>query len=311
MVEKILAIQGDSFKNLNIITDTTFLLALEAQRRNYKIYWYETKDINFINSKLMADICHIRFLENSKTYFKFISKKRFELRKSKVIFIRQNPPFNMDYVTSTLFLDTIKNNVKIVNNPTSIRNISEKLFSINFIKLMPPTIFTKDLNEIIQFIKINRKIVLKPVHGYAGKDIIYISCVTNKKKIINHLKKFGHVMAQKYLPGIKYGDKRVFIINGEVKGAISRIPTSNSILSNLSQGGKAVKTTLSHKETKVSNQVAKELKKKGIFFAGIDLVSGYLIGDINVTSPTGLPQFKELTGINLAKNYWDELEKLK
>ena len=311
MVEKILAIQGDSFKNLNIITDTTFLLALEAQRRNYKIYWYETKDINFINSKLMADICHIRFLENSKTYFKFISKKRFELRKSKVIFIRQNPPFNMDYVTSTLFLDTIKNNVKIVNNPTSIRNISEKLFSINFIKLMPPTIFTKDLNEIIQFIKINRKIVLKPVHGYAGKDIIYISGVTNKKKIINYLKKFGHVMAQKYLSGIKYGDKRVFIINGKVKGAISRVPTSNSILSNLSQGGTAVKTTLSYKETKVSNQVAKVLKKNGIFFAGIDLVSGYLIGDINVTSPTGLPQFKELTGVNLAKNYWDEIEKLK
>ena len=118
-------------------------------------------------------------------------------------------------------------------------------------------------------------------------------------------------MAQKYLPGIKYGDKRVFIINGKVKGAISRVPSSNSILSNLSQGGKAVKTTLSHKEINVSNQVAKVLKKNGIFFAGIDLVSGYLIGDINVTSPTGLPQLKELTGINLAKNYWDELEKLK
>ena len=158
MVEKILAIQGDSFKNLNIITDTTFLLALEAQRRNYKIYWYETKDINFINSKLMADICHIRFLENSKTYFKFISKKRFELRKSKVIFIRQNPPFNMDYVTSTLFLDTIKNNVKIVNNPTSIRNISEKLYSAKYQRFMPKTIFTQNINEIKKFFKINKNL---------------------------------------------------------------------------------------------------------------------------------------------------------
>ena len=311
MAEKILAIQGNSFKNLNIITDTTYLLALEAQRRNYKIYWYETKDINFINSKLVAEVCHIKFLENNKTYFKIISKKKFELKKSKVIFIRQNPPFNMDYVTSTLFLDTIKNSVKIVNDPTSIRNISEKLFSINFKKLMPPTIFTKNLDEIKKFIKINKKIVLKPIHGYAGKDIIYINGTTNVKKIRQYLKKIGHVMAQKYLPGIKYGDKRVFIINGKVKGAISRVPSSNSILSNLSQGGKAVKTTLSHKEINVSNQVAKVLKKNGIFFAGIDLVSGYLIGDINVTSPTGLPQFKELTGINLAKNYWDELEKLK
>ena len=311
MAEKILAIQGNSFKNLNIVTDTTYLLALEAQRRNYKIYWYETKDVNFINYKLIANVCHIRFLENSKNYFKVISKKKFELKKSKVIFIRQNPPFNMDYVTSTLFLDTIKNNVKIMNNPTSIRNISEKLFSINFKKLMPPTIFTRNTNEIKKFIKINNKIVLKPIHGYAGKDIIYVSSDTNIRKIDNHVKKFGHVMAQKYLPGIKYGDKRVFIINGKVKGAISRVPSSNSILSNLSQGGKAVKTTLSHKENKVSNQVAKVLKKNGIFFAGIDLVSGFLIGDINVTSPTGLPQFKELTGVNLAKNYWDELEKLK
>ncbi len=257
MAEKILAIQGNSFKNLNIITDTTYLLALEAQRRCYKIYWYETKDINFINSKF------------------------------------------------------IKDSVKIVNDPTSIRNISEKLFSINFKKLMPPTIFTKNLDEIKKFIKINKKIVLKPIHGYAGKDIIYINGITNIKKIRKYLKKIGHVMAQRYLPGIKYGDKRVFIINGKVKGAISRVPSSNSILSNLSQGGKAVKTTLSNKEINVSNQVAKVLKKNGIFFAGIDLVSGYLIGDINVTSPTGLPQFKELTGVNLAKNYWDELEKLK
>tara|TARA_Y100000748_G_scaffold145957_1_gene122277 strand:- start:424 stop:1359 length:936 start_codon:yes stop_codon:yes gene_type:complete len=311
MAEKILAIQGNSFKNLNIVTDTTYLLALEAQRRNYKIYWYETKDVNFINYKLIANVCHIRFLENNKNYFKVISKKKFELKKSKVIFIRQNPPFNMDYVTSTLFLDTIKNNVKIMNNPTSIRNISEKLFSINFKKLMPPTIFTRNTNEIKKFIKINKKIVLKPIHGYAGKDIIYVSSDTNIRKIDNHVKKLGHVMAQKYLPGIKYGDKRVFIINGKVKGAISRVPSSNSILSNLSQGGKAVKTNLSHKEIKVSNQVAKVLKKNGIFFAGIDLVSGFLIGDINVTSPTGLPQFKELTGINLAVNYWNELEKLK
>ncbi len=308
MAEKILAIQGNSFKNLNVVTDTTYLLALEAQKRNYKIYWYETKDVHYINSELIADVCHIRFLENNKAYFKVLSKKKFELKKSKVIFIRQNPPFNMDYVTSTLFLDTIKNNVKIVNNPTSIRNISEKLFSINFKKLMPPTIFTKNLNEIKKFIKVNKKIVLKPIHGYAGKDILYLNSVTNIKKINKYVKKFGHVMAQKYLPGIKYGDKRVFIINGKVKGAISRVPSSNSILSNLSQGGKAVKTILSYKENKVSNQVAKVLKKNGIFFAGIDLVSGFLIGDINVTSPTGLPQFKELTGVNLAKNYWDELE---
>jgi len=311
MVQKILAIQGNSFKKLNIITDTTYLLALEAQKRNYQIYWYETKDVSFLRSKLIANIHHIRFLENQKKYYKVLSKKKFELDKSKFILIRQNPPFNIDYITSTLFLDTIKNKVKIVNNPTSIRNISEKLFSINFKKLMPPTIFTNNLSEIKKFINTHKKIVLKPIHGYAGKDIIFINRSTKVKKIHKYIKKFNHIMVQKYLPGIKKGDKRVFIINGKVKGAISRIPSSNSILSNLSQGGKAVKTTLSSKEFKVSKQVAKVLIKNKIFFAGIDLVSGYLIGDINVTSPTGLPQFKKLAGINLGKYFWDELEKSK
>ena len=311
MVQKILAIQGNSFKKLNIITDTTYLLALEAQKRNYQIYWYETKDVSFLKSKLIANVYHVKFLENQKKYYKVLSKKKFELDKSKFILIRQNPPFNMEYVTSTLFLDTIKNKVKIINNPTAIRNISEKLFSINFKKLMPPTIFTNNLSEIKKFINTYDKIVLKPIHGYAGKDIIFINRSTEINKIYRYIKKFNHVMAQKYLPGVKKGDKRVFIINGKVKGAISRVPSSNSILSNLSQGGKAVKATLSSKEFKVSKQVAKVLMKNNIFFAGIDLVSGYLIGDINITSPTGLPQFKELSGINLAKSFWDELEKLK
>ena len=311
MVQKILAIQGNSFKKLNIITDTTYLLALEAQKRNYQIYWYETKDVSFLKSKLIANVFQVKFLENQTKYYKVLSKKKFELDKSKFILIRQNPPFNMEYVTSTLFLDTIKNKVKIINNPTAIRNISEKLFSINFKKLMPPTIFTNNLSEIKKFINIYKKIVLKPIHGYAGKDIIFINRSTKTNIIHKYIKKFNHVMAQKYLPGVKKGDKRVFVINGKVKGAISRVPSSNSILSNLSQGGKAVKATLSSKEFKVSKQVAKVLKKNKIFFAGIDLVSGYLIGDINVTSPTGLPQFKELAGINLAKYFWDELEKLK
>ena len=123
--------------------------------------------------------------------------------------------------------------------------------------------------------------------------------------------KTGHVMVQKFLPKVKNGDKRVFIINGSVKGSIRRVPSKNSILSNISQGGTAVKTKLNKKEHLIAKYVAKKLKQKNIFFAGIDLISGYLIGDINVTSPTGLPQFKDLTGINLAKNFWDELQKLK
>ena len=155
------------------------------------------------------------------------------------------------------------------------------------------------------------KIVIKPIHGYAGKDILFINKKFNELNIKKYLSKIGHVMVQKFLPKVKFGDKRVFILNGKVKGAIKRVPAKGSILSNISQGGKANKTILNKKELYLSNFIAKKLKKKDIFFAGIDLVSNYLIGDINITSPTGLPQYKNLTGINLAKNFWDEAEKLK
>ena len=310
-IKKIIAIQGDSIKKINIKTDTTFLLALEAQRRGYKIYWYETKDLNFISSKIFISATEVKFYENKKKYFKIIKKSKFDLSKAKYVLIRQNPPFNMDYVTSTLLLDAIKNKTTIINDPTSVRNISEKLFSINFLKFMPPTIFTKNIKEIINFKKKYKKIVLKPIHGYAGKDILFLNDKFNLKKIKKYLNKINHVMAQTYLSGVKKGDKRVFIINGRVKGVIKRIPSKNSILSNLSQGGKAFKTTLNSKELKISNYVAKKLKQQNIFFAGIDLVSNYLIGDINVTSPTGLKNYYDLTGVNLAVDFWDTLEKLK
>ena len=310
-IKKIIAIQGDSVEKINIKTDTTFLLALEAQKRGYKIYWYETKDLNFIGSKLFISAVEVKFYENKKKYFKIIKKSKFDLSKAKYVLIRQNPPFNMDYVTSTLLLDAIKNKTTIINDPTSVRNISEKLFSINFLKFMPPTIFTKNIKEIINFKKKYKKIVLKPIHGYAGKDILFLNDKFNLKKIKKYLNKINHVMAQTFLSGVKKGDKRVFIINGRVKGVIKRIPSKNSILSNLSQGGKAFKTTLNSKELKISNYVAKKLKQQNIFFAGIDLVSNYLIGDINVTSPTGLKNHYDLTGINLAVDFWDTLEKLK
>ena len=307
-MNKIVAIQADPIQKINPKTDTTLLLALEAQKRKYKIYWFEQKDISFINSKLFANVKELKLFNSEKKYFKIIRKKNFNLSNSKLILIRQDPPFNIDYINSTLLLDTIKKRVKIINNPGSVRNISEKLFSIKFMNLMPPTIFTKNFNEVINFYQKHKKIVLKPVNGYAGKNIYFINKNLNQNALRNYLRKTGFVMVQKFLPLVKYGDKRVFIINGKVMGAIKRVPSKNSILSNLSQGGKAFKINLNKFEKKISNQVAKVLKKNNIYFAGIDLISGKLIGDINVTSPTGLTQFKELTGINLAEYFWDKLK---
>ena len=309
-MKKIVAIQSDKLKDINIKTDTTILLALEAQKRGYSVIWYETKDLNLINSKTIVYGKIVKFYENKKNFYKVVNKQKFDLAKVQYVLIRQNPPFNMDYINSTHFLDNI-NSKKIINNPTAIRNVSEKFFSSNFLKYMPKTIFTKNILEINSFLNKNKRIVVKPIHGYAGKNILFISSKLQKKKISTYVNKFGHVMVQKYLHKVKRGDKRVFIINGKVKGAIRRKPKKGSSLSNISQGGVAYSTKLNAKELKISKIVARSLVKNNIFFAGIDFVDGYLIGDINVTSPTGLPQYKILTGINLAEYFWDELEKLK
>ena len=306
---KIIAIQGNSFQSINRKTDTTLLLALEAQRRGYKIYYYETKNLTFSNGKICALSKEVKFNENKKIFYSVKKIKIVDLSKVKFILMRQNPPFNMDYITATFLLEKISNKTQIINDPTAVRNMPEKLYSIDFIKLMPPTIFTRSINEIEKFKKKYKKIVIKPTHGYGGKNILFINKSMEKNKISNYLKKHKHVMAQKFIPQIKYGDKRIFIIGGTIRGAIRRIPKKDSIVSNLGQGGKAVETTLTKKELSIAKIVALNLKKSKIVFAGIDLISNYLTGDINITSPTGLKNFKDLTGVDLAVDFWDFLEK--
>ena len=306
---KIIAIQGNSFQSINRKTDTTLLLALEAQRRGYKIYYYETKNLTFSNGKIYALSKEVKFNENKKIFYSVKKIKIVDLSKVKFILMRQNPPFNMDYITTTFLLEKISNKTRIINDPVAVRNMPEKLYSIGFIKLMPPTIFTRSINEIEKFKKKYKKIVIKPTHGYGGKNILFINKSMEKNKISNYLKKHEHVMAQKFIPQIKYGDKRIFIIGGTIRGAIRRIPKKDSIVSNLGQGGKAVETTLTKKELSIAKIVALNLKKSKIVFAGIDLISNYLTGDINITSPTGLKNFKDLTGVDLAVDFWDFLEK--
>tara|TARA_B110000438_G_C15814922_1_gene651500 strand:- start:1685 stop:2623 length:939 start_codon:yes stop_codon:yes gene_type:complete len=307
---KIVAIQGDKIHTIDPKTDTTLLLALEAQKRNYKIYYYLTKNITFSNNSVQALTREVKFNERKKNFYTIKKIKSLNLSKASFILMRQNPPFNMDYITATFFLEKISRETKIVNNPFAVRNMPEKIYSIEFLKLMPPTVFTRNIEEIKKFIKKYKKIVIKPTHGYGGKNILFINKDLSKIKILDYLKKHEHVMVQKFIPEIKNGDKRVFIINGVIKGAIRRIPKKGSIISNLGQGGKAVETTLNKKETYIAKIVAKSLKKNNIVFAGIDLIGNYLTGDINITSPTGLKNFKDLTGKNLAIDFWNYLENI-
>ena len=306
---KVIAIQGDPIQLINRKTDTTLLLALEAQRRSYKIYYYETKNLTFSNNKVYAFSKEVEFNENKKKFYFIKNLKIVDLSKASFILMRQNPPFNMDYITATYLLEKISNKTQIINDPFAVRNMPEKLYSIEFLKLMPPTIFTKSINEIEKFKNKYKTIVIKPTHGYGGKNICFIDKNSSKGKMTKYLNKHHHVMAQKFLPQIKNGDKRIFIINGVIKGAIKRIPKKGSIVSNIGQGGKAVKTTLTKNEYRIAKMVALNLKKKQIVFAGIDLISNYLTGDINITSPTGLKNFKDLTGVDLAVDFWNFLEK--
>ena len=307
MINKIIAIQGNHPSKLNPVTDTSIFLANEIQSKNYKIFYYDPKDLSIIDSKVVANGFFIKFNYKDKKFFKILKYQKLNLAKCKFILIRQDPPFNLEYISTTYILDSLKDNVKIVNDPTSIRNVSEKLFSTKYLKFMPQTIFSQNVEEIKEFIKKYKKIILKPIHSFSGNDI-HLLTKFNSKLIKDFIKKHDHVMCQKYLPQIYKGDKRVFLINGKVVGAISRVPKEGSFLSNMSKGAKPINTKLTKIELTISKLIAKDLKKKKIFFAGIDFIDQKLSGDINVTSPTGLKTFYDLSKINLAKTFWKELK---
>ena len=307
MTSKIVAIQGDHPSKLNPSTDTSIFLANEIQDKKYKIFYYQPQDLSILNSKVVDKGFFIKIDYNKKKFFKILKRCYLNLSKCKFILIRQNPPFNIEYISTTHILDTIKKKTKVINDPESIRNISEKIYSAKYKKFMPDTIFTQDINEIKKFFKNHKKVIIKPVHSFGGNDICLLTKF-NKILIKNLINKHSFLMCQKYLPNISKGDKRVFIINGKICGTISRVPRKGSFLSNLSKGAKAFNAKLTNLEKKISKKIAADLKKENIFLSGIDFIDQKLNGDINVTSPTGLKTLHDLSKINLAKTFWKELK---
>ena len=306
MKKKILAIQGSNLKKLNIRTDTSFFLGLEAQKRNYDIYYYEPKDLSFVDGKVIARCSKVKFQNNLKKPVKILKKGILNLIKAKLLLIRNEPPFNQQYINTTFILEHISNKIRIINDPKALREVPEKLFSLRLTKFMPSTLISEDLREIKKFFDKNKKVVIKPIESYSGNDVRLLNNF-KKVQVVKYIKKYHHLMFQKFIPQITKGDKRVFIINGKVKGAISRLPKRGSILSNMSKGASAKKIKITNQELKISKIVASELKRKKIYFAGIDFIKGKLIGDINVTSPTGLKTYYDLTGINLAEYFFDNI----
>ena len=257
-MSKIVAIQGDHPSKLNPITDTSIFLANEIQNKNYKIFYYKPENLSIINSKISAKGFFIKFNYNKKIFFKILKKQKLNLTKCKFILIRQDPPFNLEYISTTYILETIKDKVKIINDPTSIRNISEKLYSVKFLRYMPNTIFSQNIDEIKKFFRKNGRVILKPIHSFGGNDIHLLNKF-DLKFIKKFIKKHNHIICQKYLSKIYKGDKRVFLINGKIAGVISRVPKKGSFLSNMGKGAKAVNTKLTRIEEKISVLVAKNI----------------------------------------------------
>ena len=305
-MKKILAIQGSDLKKVNIKTDTTILLASEAQKRGYKIYYFEPENLSFLNGKVIASCKHIRINQNKKKFYSLLKNVNFNLEKSRIILIRNDPPFDNRYLYSTFLLSHISKKVKIINHPSAVRNTSEKLFSLNFMKYMPPTLISENLTEIRSFFNKHKAVVAKPINGFSGNNVTLLKTF-NATKIRKLLKTHNHLFFQKFLPEVSKGDKRVFIIKGKIAGVISRVPKKGSILSNMSKGAKAKLSKLTSKEIKASKVIGKLLLKNNIYFAGVDFVQEKLIGDINVTSPTGLAAYKVLSGVNLANLFWNKI----
>ena len=295
---KIIAQMDDIF-SINIKTDTTFLMLQEAQNRGHEIFYYTPQTIFFDvkKQKIFAQISRIK-LNNSSNFCEILEKKYQDLADFDVILVRQDPPFDMNYLTTTYFLEKIKDLVLIVNDPTNIRNCPEKLFVTNFPNLTPPTIISADLQSIKDFHKEHKKIILKPLYSFGADGVILIDeSGQNLASNFEMMQKLYQtpLIAQKFLAEIKAGDKRIFLLDGEPIGAVARVAQDGEIRSNLHIGGDARKTELSVRDLEICREISPHLKKLNLLLVGIDVIGDYLT-EINVTSPTCVPE------INLFNN---------
>jgi len=306
-----IAIQMDPLEKINPKEDSTFVIAQEAQRRGYKLFHYSPKDISLKNNTIIAKGCYFKIINQGKKFFKKQKKISINLNQFHCVLVRQDPPFNMEYITATYFLEMLNQKVLVVNNPTEIRNNPEKLSMFNFKNLIPDTLVSEDLNEIQNFIKKYKFTILKPLYGNGGEGIEKVTkgSLKNKTIIQRMIKKYkGAIIAQKFIKEISQGDRRIILIDGEYVGSVARIPKKGSIKANFHAGGSAQRSGLVFKDRKICSKLKPYLKKKGLFFTGIDAIGNYLT-EINVTSPTGMQEINRLDNTRLEKIFWDKLEK--
>ena len=313
MIKKFL-FQMDDPTKINIKEDSTYMLIKESLFRGIRCFYNSPSwvyaSLNKYN-QIKSSNLELSLTKSGKLTYKIKKSKDTNLEKFNAIFIRQDPPFNMEYISNTYLLSQLQNPV-LINDPSEVRNFPEKHIMMNFPELTPPTLISSHIPSILAFIRLHKEVILKPAYGNGGIGIekIKINQSNMKKFLTKYISKFQNnpVIIQKFLKNFNKGDKRIILVNGQVKGAVLRVPKKNSIKANFHAGGTAVKTTLSPREKQICSNIKSFLKTKKLFFVGIDVIDGYLT-EINITSPTGIQEINRLNKVNIEKDVIDFVEK--
>ncbi|RAU23687.1 glutathione synthase [Paramagnetospirillum kuznetsovii] len=304
------AIQMDPIESIDIDADSTFVLALEAQKRGHALFHYLPRDLAFRNGKVLARVRPLNVRRVKGDHFTLGAAELVDLSSMDVVLMRQDPPFDMAYITATHLLDHIHPKTLVVNDPTEVRNAPEKLLVTHFGDLMPPTLITSDRDQILDFRNEFKDIIVKPLFGNGGAGVFHI--MPGDENLNSLLEMFTQlyrepVMVQRYLPEVRQGDKRIILVDGEAVGAVNRVPAEGEARSNLHVGGQAVKSPLTKRDREICAAIGPTLKAKGLVFVGIDVIGDYLT-EINVTSPTGIQQIDRFDGVCIEALIWDAIE---
>lgn len=305
------AAQMDHIASINIAGDSTFTLLLEAQKRGFNLHHYTPDTLRYEDGRVSAKIQPLHVKDDIGSHFQLGPETDLPVDQFDVILLRQDPPFDLAYITSTHLLEMVHPATLVVNDPAAVRNAPEKILVLQFQHLMPPTLITRSLDEVRKFKNKHHDIILKPLHGHGGQNVFRLRSDDENLAALTTLFQSLYrepFMVQRYLPEVRAGDKRILLIDGEPVGAINRLPASQDTRSNLAQGGSAEATNLTPRELEICATIGPELRARSLTLVGIDVIGDYLT-EINVTSPTGLRTVEALGGASVAHLFWDSIER--
>jgi glutathione synthase len=306
-----IACQMDPIERIDIAGDSTFAMLLEAQQRGHELFYYTPDRLSLEGSTLKATGATVTLRDKRGDHFTLSDLRSIDLATMDVVLLRQDPPFDMSYITTTHLLERLPPSTLVANNPREVRNAPEKIWVLDYLDLMPPTLVARHADDIKAFRDKYQDIIVKPLYGNGGAGVFRLQPGdANLGALIEmfHAANREAVMVQQYRPEVRSGDKRIILIDGEVAGAINRVPSEGETRSNMHVGGKPVPTELTLRDKEICARLGPELKRRGLIFTGIDVIGPYLT-EINVTSPTGIRQVKAFGGADIAALFWDAIEK--